>query len=247
MKKYYVYIYYDPRKSPPEPIYVGRGNGRRAYKHLTKCSNSILKTKIEHIRQINLEPIVEKIHSELTFEEASAYERKYILEYGRINIDTGTLCNFTDGGDGTCGYRHKFETLEIFSKQRKGKKQTTAQYAANCNRAPKSELIRLKHSLLNRGKTYITSQQYAEIAAKNTGRKISEETRKKLSEARKGVRTEKQKQFDEIKLLQMRESRIKKDNELRGDMSDEEWIAFKKQTYSRSGFYVWHKNFLKNK
>lgn len=246
MKKYYVYIYYDPRKSPPEPIYVGRGNGRRAYKHLTKCSNSILKAKIEHIRQINLEPIVEKIHSELTFEEASTYERKYILEYGRINIDTGTLCNFTDRGDGTCGYRHKPETLEILSKQRKGKKQTPAQYAANCNRAPKSELTRLKHSLTNRGRKI--SEAHKKILRKaNLGRVMSEESRKKMSDARKGVRTEIQTALDYKKIRKLQEMRVQKEIELRGNMNDEEWIVFKKQTYSRSGFYVWHKNFLKNK
>lgn len=245
MNKYYVYVYYDPRKEPPEPIYVGRGNGKRAYKHLTKCTNSILEAKINHIRDVGKEPIVEKVSCDLNFEDASALERQLILQYGRINIGTGTLCNFTDGGDGTCGYKHSEETKKLFSEQRKGKKQTEAQLAANRNRAPKSEATRLKHSLQNRGKTHLTPEQYAEIAVKARGRKMSEKSRTKMSEQRKGVRTEKQKALDVEKLRRAHEVRAEKERILRGSMNDEEWIEFKRKTYTRSAFYNWHKRFLK--
>lgn len=42
----YVYIYYDPRKEPIEPIYVGKGNGDRIIEHLYKSSNNILDAKM---------------------------------------------------------------------------------------------------------------------------------------------------------------------------------------------------------
>lgn len=149
---FYVYIYFDPRKNL-EPIYVGKGTGKRMYHHLgKKCKNSILQRKIKKIKDSGLIPIVSKIIDNLTHEEASRIECEFIAIYGRINIKTGTLCNFTNGGEGTPGYKHKKETIDLFSAQRKGKKQTESQYKANCGRKPQTEESRVKRSIANKGR-----------------------------------------------------------------------------------------------
>ena len=70
----YVYIYYDPRKEPIEPIYVGKGNGDRIIEHLYKSSNNILDAKIKKIKEAGLEPIVEKYIDDISEEEAYSIE-----------------------------------------------------------------------------------------------------------------------------------------------------------------------------
>lgn len=182
---FYVYVYYDPRTTPPTPIYVGKGKGKRIYDHLTKKTNFILKRKIQHIKELNLHPVVEKIKENLTNEDACKLEKELISKYGKICEETGTLCNFTDGGEGSLGYKHRSETLQILSNQRKGKKQTQAQYNSNCSRIITDE-HKQKISIANKGIRRLTPDQYKQIAEKNRGIRRSDETRKLLSSQRKG-------------------------------------------------------------
>lgn len=158
----YVYVYYDPRKSPPEPIHVGKGQGKRVWHHLGPgCKNPLLQRKLAHIREAGLKPIIVKTVDGISHEEAMAIERQLIDAFGRITMDTGTLCNFTEGGDGTPGYKHREDTLRLFSEQRAGKPQTVAQYEANCNRQPATEESRRRRSIANRGHRRHTPEQMA--------------------------------------------------------------------------------------
>ena len=36
-KRFYVYCYYDPRKNPPEPFYIGKGTKNRYKAHLSEA------------------------------------------------------------------------------------------------------------------------------------------------------------------------------------------------------------------
>lgn len=182
----YVYIYYDPRKTPLEPIYVGKGQGKRMIIHKTRAKNPILKRKIEHIKEAGLEPIVEKHIDDITHEEAMSIEMELIAKFGRIDLETGTLCNLTEGGEGTVGRIASEETKKLWSEQRKGKKQTEAQYKANCNRAPVSEETKKKQSLANKGIDRLSKEQREQIRLKSIGRKMSKESREKMSRQRKG-------------------------------------------------------------
>jgi len=47
--------------------------------------------------------IVEIIEDYLTWEESLDLEKKYIKQYGRKDLNEGTLVNFTDGGEGSLG------------------------------------------------------------------------------------------------------------------------------------------------
>lgn len=181
----YVYIYIDPRLNPPLPIYVGKGKGNRSEFHKTKANNPILKRKIAKINELGLEPIVEIYQNNLTDQEALNLEIELISKYGRIDLNTGTLCNLTEGGEGSSGRIVSEETKKLWSQQRKGKKQTEAQYAANCNRII-SEETKKKQSEANKGHSRHTPEQIQKIKEFNTDRKHSEETKELMSKQRKG-------------------------------------------------------------
>ena len=184
---YYVYIYYDPRKTPAEPIYVGKGHGDRYKHHITKgAKNKHLANKLKKIDQAKLDPVIEFASTNMSPEDASSLEIELIAKFGRANKKEGTLCNFTDGGEGTPGYKHSEKTKQLFSEQRKGKKQTPAQYDANCNRDPISDETREKMSKANKGHSRHTPEQIEIIKAYNQTREITDSMRTKWSETRLG-------------------------------------------------------------
>ena len=170
----YIYIYLDPRLETPTPIYIGKGTyKKRMFAHKYKAENPILKNKINAIRELNLEPIIEIVKDDLTNDEAIILEKELILKYGRIDLKTGTLCNLTEGGEGTIGLIVSEETKQLMSNQRKGKKQTPAQYEANCNRIC-SEETKEKIRQANIGICRATKDQIEERSKKNIGSKRSE-------------------------------------------------------------------------
>lgn len=181
----YVYIYYDPRKTPVEPIYVGKGKGKRILFHKTRAKNPILKRKLDKIKALNLEPIIEKYSDNLFDEDALSLEIELIKKYGRIDLGTGTLCNLTDGGETTFGWKPSNETKKLWSEQRKGKKQTEAQYKANCERKVSEERKKYLSEIM-KGIDRLNNEQRKLIILKNTGSKRSKETKELFSKQRKG-------------------------------------------------------------
>lgn len=181
----YVYIYYDTRKEPIEPIYVGKGNDSRYRDHLLKSSNNILESKINKMRELGLEPIVEKYIENISEEEAYNIEIELIKKFGKIIDNSGTLCNYVDGGKGgRLGFKHSDETIQLFSKQRKDKEQTEKQYEVNCNRVCSEETKQLISEKLKGRKRNPESIEKTRLA--HLGSKRSEETKKLFSEQRKG-------------------------------------------------------------
>lgn len=186
MNIYYVYIYYDPRKTPVEPIYVGKGKGNRYIHHITKQSpNKHLKNKLAKIKKAELEPIIQFPGTNMLSEDAAFLEKELIKHIGRADKKCGPLCNWTDGGEGTPGYKHREETKKLFSEQRKGKPQTPKQYAANCSRTI-SEETKKKQSIANKGHSRHTPEQIEKIKEYNRNRTITCEMRQKWSKTRLG-------------------------------------------------------------
>lgn len=121
MEQFYVYAYLDSRKPGHysfsglsflyEPIYIGLDSNKRYIDHLREAkrhehipksskTNILLFRKLRKCIVLGIEctPIILK--KNLSLEVAKATEREFIKEIGRIDIETGTLCNFTDGGEG---------------------------------------------------------------------------------------------------------------------------------------------------
>ncbi|KKM95543.1 hypothetical protein LCGC14_1187090 [marine sediment metagenome] len=92
------------------PFYIGKGSDTR-YKvrnHLgNNHSNGLLKNKICKVGAKNVR--IHFLHKDLTEKEAFRQERYWISYYGRRDLGIGTLCNLTDGGEGTSGRIHSVE------------------------------------------------------------------------------------------------------------------------------------------
>ena len=128
-----------------------------------------------------------KIKENQTEHDALLLESSEIQKYGRRNIGTGELCNLTDGGGGMSGYKHK-ESTKIFMRQ--------------LHSGEKNPFYGHKHTNLSMrkivsaaiGNTYARGMKHSPdvlsmLAALNRGKKASEETKRKMSLARKGKHT----------------------------------------------------------
>ena len=67
------------------------------------------------------EPIVEIIQNGISNEDAKELEIFLISEYGRRDLETGTLVNLTGGGEGTIGWKPSKEYKDNASIRMKGK------------------------------------------------------------------------------------------------------------------------------
>ena len=120
---FYVYVIRDPRPDKNlQPIYVGKGSGKRLHlhwKHVTTHSNLILRRVLSKIHKANLEPTIEIISYFKIEADAFALEIELITKYGRRNINKGPLCNLTDGGEGisgSIGLRERLKNDSEFAK-----------------------------------------------------------------------------------------------------------------------------------
>lgn len=103
------YIYIHKRLDTNEIFYVGRGTvSKRAS---GRChTNTYSRAYVKHVSNQHWIRIIEKvdwiveiIEDYLTWEESLDLEKKYIKQYGRKDLNEGTLVNFTDGGEGSYG------------------------------------------------------------------------------------------------------------------------------------------------
>ena len=129
---YYVYCYLDPRKPGKylfgnfefdfEPIYIGKGTRNRIRHHLVQRlkKKSLFYNKLNKIIDLGNKPIFYKLFDDLEEEQALIKEVELISLIGRIDIETGPLCNCTEGGDR--GFNRTEETRKKLSDSKLGDK-----------------------------------------------------------------------------------------------------------------------------
>jgi hypothetical protein len=105
--QFYVYVLRDPRPGKNlQPIYVGKGKGKRARQHWFKFENhvnSMLRRVFAKIHAAGLKPTIEIVCYADVEADAFTREIELISKYGRRDLGHGTLCNLTDGGEGAAG------------------------------------------------------------------------------------------------------------------------------------------------
>jgi len=117
---------------------------------------------------------VDILFEDLTWEEACEKEKEFIKLYGRIDLGLGTLCNLTDGGDGSPGARRTQETKMKISQAQKGDK-------GNNYGKKHTEEVKRKISEAQKGEKN-----------HNFAKNFSNETREKLRQANLGKKTTKE-------------------------------------------------------
>lgn len=88
---YYVYIYHNPLTK--EPLYVGKGRGRRAWDHQIKSHNEDLRSILKDLHTIGWLPDPEIVESGLSSKAAVAKETALIAKIGRACTGEGPLLN----------------------------------------------------------------------------------------------------------------------------------------------------------
>ena len=152
-------VYQHRRKDNNEVFYVGIGKSeKRAY-------SKDKRNKYWHNIVDKYGYSVEIIYDNLSVEDAKEVEKFLILLYGRKDLKLGSLCNMTDGGDGTINRLITEETRTKLSLKIKGRK------------------LSLKHrhnlSVSHKGKI-ISEEQRFKISETLKGRKLSDKTKSKL-------------------------------------------------------------------
>jgi len=139
------------------PYYVGKGSGRRAF---TSTAHGVFRP--EQLNRI----LVQEQPCEV---DAFEVEKFLICYYGRLDLGTGCLRNRTDGGDGASGYKYTEELRQI---------------RRNHRHTPET---RRKMKAVHTGHVGVhhTDETRQKISAVHKGKKVSEETRHRMSLARK--------------------------------------------------------------
>mgnify|MGYP007090481674 CR=1 FL=1 len=102
-----------------EPFYVGKGKGDRITEGLTnKRENKFKLSKINKIKNSNLDVICLKLYENLTEFDAFNYEMKIIKTIGR-KFEHGPLCNIHKGGSGGDNILNHPNKEDIIKKWRK--------------------------------------------------------------------------------------------------------------------------------
>lgn len=103
------YVYRHIRTDKNVPFYIGIGTDKTFKRAKEKSRRSELWKKVAVKGDYDIEILFDGI----SWEDAKKKEQEFIKMYGRIDLKTGTLCNMTDGGDGTLN--------KIFSKEYRAK------------------------------------------------------------------------------------------------------------------------------
>ena len=174
------YIYVHLRKTDDTVFYVGKGTryrltdkgGRNQHWHNTVNKHGFIAIKVMF---------------GLTCSEANEQERELIKKFRDQGVK---LCNKTDGGEGALGLKHSEETKRKLSILKTGIK-----YSAEATAKKVAVLIGRKPSalsiqkLIERNKTMVRSEEakkrYSESRKGKSNGPHSEETKRKMSEAKK--------------------------------------------------------------
>lgn len=114
------YLYRHIRLDKNEVFYIGIGVEHNYNRAFTRRSRSGFWKKVVAKTPYEVEIMLD----DLTWEDACDKEKEFIKFYGRKNLNQGTLCNLTDGGEGVLGLKHTDKTKNLISKKGIGRKAT---------------------------------------------------------------------------------------------------------------------------
>ena len=111
------YLYRHIRLDKNEPFYVGIGSDDSYNRAKNKVSRSNYWKNIVSKTDYRVDIVLDG----LSWEEACEKEIEFVKIYGRANLSKGSLCNLTDGGEGSKGAVRSTEWRKNKSEEMKGK------------------------------------------------------------------------------------------------------------------------------
>ena len=167
-RRFYTYAYL---RKDGTPYYIGKGQGDRAFRKENRTAKTPPKERILFLK------------TSLTEDEAFKHEIYMIALFGRKDLGTGILWNFTDGGEGGTGKKLSVDTKKKISSAFKGIKLTKT-HRQNISKAKKAmtdetkEKIRQSHIGLKPTEETREKQRNAKLGEKNPNSKGLSETHK---------------------------------------------------------------------
>lgn len=118
------YLYRHIRIDKDEPFYIGIGENKdKSIKgEYKRAFSRDQRSNFWHRIIDKTGYIVEVVFETNSLLEIKNKEKEFIKLYGRSDLGLGTLCNLTDGGDGTHGMKFSKESILKMIKAKKGKK-----------------------------------------------------------------------------------------------------------------------------
>lgn len=107
---YYIYGHYKPNED--RPFYVGKGSKKRAWNR-NKRSEYWHRVVNKYFSETKF-PVVKLLSNNIDSEKtAFELEKFWIALFGRQSLNEGCLINFTDGGEGSSGFKHSEKTKRL--------------------------------------------------------------------------------------------------------------------------------------
>lgn len=161
-------VYLHIRPDTDDVFYVGIGNIRRPYK--VSGRNNIWRRIVD---KNSGQYTINILRTNVSWDACCKLEVELIKQFGRINNGTGTLCNMTDGGEGSQGVVISVERRAEISKFHKGR--------------PTSEATKIKMRNAQLGKK-LTFEHIEKLRKAKLGKVLSEDHRINIGNSQKGVK-----------------------------------------------------------
>lgn len=98
MNPYYIYALKDPRSSPAQIFYIGKGTGQRAWEHTLRVDHTLKGQRIAEIHTAGYEVLTTVLADDLTEFQALKLEAELIGAFGTLKTG-GLLTNTVVPGE----------------------------------------------------------------------------------------------------------------------------------------------------
>jgi hypothetical protein len=175
------YVYRHIRLDKNEPFYIGIGSDKEYKRASTPKNRNIFWKRIVNKTEFEVEILCDNIN----WDEACIKEKEFISLYGRKDKNKGSLCNLTDGGEGVYGLKMSNESKKKMSDARKGKKC----YIITNEIRERQSIAAKKRGITNENMIkMLEGKRLIGWGSHRKGVLHTEETRKKISESKTGVK-----------------------------------------------------------